>query len=248
MQTNPQAQAAQAQSHNGEIEQLQRTDGPWFWLSKEALWMILEASKNEPRNSALKVYLALAWLWNDHREKPFQKRVGTIARRAGVSYPTALSALKWLESQKFIAIERRRLNGSKERLPNGYTLVKPFNNPLVKPFQRSLKNLVSTKRNKGAAVRSTTISPSAFYPEEEDLLVRAGVTFVWNRPFPKSEKKMYATLEKLGIEIAPDYDGNFYKQMVNNDWVIPGTGERVCDWVATYVARLEHNTSGGYPY
>jgi hypothetical protein len=59
------------------------------------------------------------------------------------------------------------------------------------------------------------------------------------RPYPKTKSVMCRTLNALGIETDIDYDGKFFEQMTASGWVIPGTGERVYDWVATYQARLE---------
>jgi hypothetical protein len=61
--------------------------------------------------------------------------------------------------------------------------------------------------------------------------------FVPKVPYPETDEEMYDTLEQLGIDIDPDYDGNFFEQMQASDWTI--NGQPVWDWPATYQARLE---------
>jgi DNA-binding PadR family transcriptional regulator len=61
--------------------------------------------------------------------------------------------------------------------------------------------------------------------------------FVPKVKYPETQEEMYDTLERLGISIDPDHDGNFFEQMQASDWTIQG--EPVWDWPATYQARLE---------
>ena len=56
-------------------------------------------------------------------------------------------------------------------------------------------------------------------------------------PYPETEDEMYDTLEQHDVEPNPDYDGNFFEQMVASGWTIQGNP--VWDWIATYQARLE---------
>jgi hypothetical protein len=71
-------------------------------------------------------------------------------------------------------------------------------------------------------------------------------SFVPNRSYPQSAEEGYETLEALGIQSEPDYDGLFFENMIANDWIIRGTGRPVYDWIATYVARLKRTMPGGY--
>jgi hypothetical protein len=65
----------------------------------------------------------------------------------------------------------------------------------------------------------------------------SNTVFVPKVRYPESEEEMHDTLERLGIEPNPDYDGNFFAQMQASGWTIHG--EPVWDWPATYQARLE---------
>jgi hypothetical protein len=88
----------------------------------------------------------------------------------------------------------------------------------------SLKTETTTEKRKGEGRLAQELQdrPPLFYPK-----IR----------YPYSEDEMYGMLEKLGIEIDPDHDGNFFKQMEYNDWTI--NGEPIWDWPAVYKARLE---------
>jgi hypothetical protein len=66
---------------------------------------------------------------------------------------------------------------------------------------------------------------------------RTRCSFVPKVAYPETEKEFYEGLERRGIELNPDYDGNFFAQMQASDWMIDG--EPVWDWPATYEARLE---------
>lgn len=66
---------------------------------------------------------------------------------------------------------------------------------------------------------------------------RSRSDFVPKYPYPESEEEGYATLETEGVEIEPSYDGNFFQDMIDHDWMIDG--EPVYDWKATYVARVQ---------
>jgi hypothetical protein len=61
--------------------------------------------------------------------------------------------------------------------------------------------------------------------------------FVPKVRYPETDEEMYDTLERLGIDINPDHDGNFFEQMRASDWTIQGNP--VFDWPKTYEARLE---------
>ena len=78
----------------------------------------------------------------------------------------------------------------------------------------------TNKRDKGASAR------------------RASFDFVPKYPYPESEEECYATLEARGVETAPDYDGNFFEDMVAHNWTI--NGEPVKDWIKLYEARVDY--------
>jgi hypothetical protein len=65
--------------------------------------------------------------------------------------------------------------------------------------------------------------------------LRCGRTVSVFVPYPESSDEMYDTLERLGISIDPDHDGNFFEQMQASGWTIKG--EPVFDWPATYQGR-----------
>jgi hypothetical protein len=76
-------------------------------------------------------------------------------------------------------------------------------------------------------------------------LRRAATAFFWKEPkvpYPKTERGMYGTLERLGIDTYPDHDGSFFHQMREAGWRIGG--RRVHDWPATYQARVEKILDG----
>jgi hypothetical protein len=64
-------------------------------------------------------------------------------------------------------------------------------------------------------------------------------------PYPDSENEMYETLERLGIEPVPDYDGDFFNQMQARDWT-DQEGKPIYDWTAFYQGRLQITFPGGY--
>lgn len=72
---------------------------------------------------------------------------------------------------------------------------------------------------------------------------KAPCSFSLRYEYPRTEEEMYATLETHGIEPNPDYDGNFFETMQRNGWTI--RGERVFDWIETYVARLTVTSPSG---
>jgi hypothetical protein len=64
------------------------------------------------------------------------------------------------------------------------------------------------------------------------------ISFVPNRPKPKSLRAMCKTLDQLGVEVDENHASIFLKEMRKANWTI--RGEPVLDWVATYEARLQH--------
>jgi hypothetical protein len=238
----------EVQSLNDEIALRQINDGPFCWQSKTALTMIRNAINNEGGNTAyaIAVYVAVTELASDEQSETFSRYIANIARRAGVSYRTAAIYLKRLESCGLIGIERRFVEGSKERLSNVYTLRHIVPNPRHS-VPRIEKNLLKQRKGIGlhgaGSVHDTEGSDQFSGTQPAPRSTRP---FRPKYPYPESEKEMYETLEELGVDWEPDYDGNFYEQMVNNDWIIPGTGKPVYDWIATYLARLENNTTGSY--
>src|SRR5437667_456982 len=74
-------------------------DGPFCWQNKHVLRAIrdhFDATNNV--SSALAVYLALTEIASDKQSELFDRRIGDIAARAGVSYKTANKVLHRLES------------------------------------------------------------------------------------------------------------------------------------------------------
>ena len=100
-------------------------DGPFCWQNKHVLRAIrdhFDATNNV--SSALAVYLALTEIASDKQSELFDRRIGDIAARAGVSYKTANKVLHRLKSLSFIAITRHKVSGTNENAPSTYQLLK----------------------------------------------------------------------------------------------------------------------------
>jgi len=81
----------------------------------------------------ISVYVALTELASDAQSETFTAPISQIARRACVSYRTAFAFLKRFESVKLIAVDRLRIEGTKERLPSTYTLLSPLMHAVHNP-------------------------------------------------------------------------------------------------------------------
>jgi len=75
---------------------------------------------------------------------------------------------------------------------------------------------------------------------DKGATLRTHIDFVPKYPYPESEEECYATLEAHDVEIEPDYDGNFFEDMVAHNWTI--NGEPVKDWIKLYEARVDYIT------
>ena len=99
-------------------------DGPFCWQNKNILRSIrdyFDATNNV--SSALAVYVALTEIASDNQSEVFDRRIGDIATRAGVSYKTASKVLHRLESLSIIAITRHKVCGMNENAPSTYRLL-----------------------------------------------------------------------------------------------------------------------------
>jgi hypothetical protein len=104
-------------------------DGPFCWQNKNILRSIrdyFDATNNV--SSALAVYVALTEIASDKQSEVFDRRIGDIAMRAGVSYRTASKVLHRLESLSLIAITRHKVSGTNENAPSTYRLLGFSNN------------------------------------------------------------------------------------------------------------------------
>src|SRR6266516_2089953 len=129
--------------HSHDEKPRQITDAAFCCQKMEALRMIRDVFENGHGHSALaqSVYIALSELASDAQSETFTASINEIRRRAGVSYRSAFDFLKRFEAIKLIAVGRRVIEGSKERLPSTYTLLPPYAHcaqPSCKHFSKRL--------------------------------------------------------------------------------------------------------------
>jgi hypothetical protein len=104
-------------------------DGPFCWQNKHVLRSIrdhFDATNNV--SSALAVYVALTEIASNKQSEVFDRRIGDIAARAGVSYKTADKVLHRLEALAIVAIMRHKVSGTNENAPSTYRLLRFSNN------------------------------------------------------------------------------------------------------------------------
>lgn len=101
-------------------------DGPWCWLSKQALKIIRESfDETNDVSSALAAYVALAELASNNGSEGFTTTRAAIASRAGMSVRKLSDILKTLETAKLLAITKNYIAGTDEkaRAPSTYLLL-----------------------------------------------------------------------------------------------------------------------------
>jgi hypothetical protein len=133
-------------------------DAPFCWQHKETLHMIRDVFENGHGIAAIpiSVYVALTELASDAQSETFTASINEIRRRAGVSYRSAFEFLKRFEAINLIAVGRRVIEKTKERLPSTYTLMSPYAHraqPLCKHFSKRLPRL---KKNRKESLRIST--------------------------------------------------------------------------------------------
>jgi hypothetical protein len=104
-------------------------DGPFAWQSKAANRKIrdaFDASRNV--SSALVIYMALTEIASDEASETFDKTVGYIAVKAGVSTRTVTTISPGLQDIRLVSIRENTIPGSKLKGPNTYTLLPIGNN------------------------------------------------------------------------------------------------------------------------
>ncbi len=186
-------------------------------------------SESDQAASARSVYLALTELASDNGGERFTATKALIAHRAGLSISTTERLLKGFEQKNLVAITRNRIGAWKQ--PNTYTLLTIRNGDATLRIGRSRSN-PDRARKKGKESKEQGKGAHAPLRSERTVSV-----FVPKVPYPETEDEMYETLERLGIEPNPDYDGNFFEQMESSGWTIQD--EPVFDWPKTYQRRLE---------
>jgi hypothetical protein len=134
---------------NDESKPRQIKDAPFCWQHKETLHMIRDIFENGHGIAAIpiSVYVALTELASNAQSETFTARISEIARRSGVSYRSAADFLNRFESLKLIAIERRSVEGTKEKLPSTYTLLIPLGTPCLTLGKREARRLPRLKKN-----------------------------------------------------------------------------------------------------
>ncbi len=166
--TQPQPQHAERSTH----------DEPWCWQGKGTLRMIGEAfDVTSNTASARSVYLALSEIASDDNGENFTRRIGDIAARAGVSYPTAARILKRFEALNVIRVQRNLIDGTRELAPSTYTLLnrrlenddlRLGNGRNFRPLPRVQKNSTRILEESEKETRSAThavacsVSPNGF--------------------------------------------------------------------------------------
>jgi len=99
-------------------------DGPFCWQSKPVLRLIRDHfDQTNNVTSAIAVYVTLTEIASDMQAESFDRRIGEIAARAGVSYRTAAKILTCFEKLSIIAITRNKISGTNENAPSTYTLL-----------------------------------------------------------------------------------------------------------------------------
>jgi hypothetical protein len=75
--------------------------------------------------------------------------------------------------------------------------------------------------------------------KEKGAFAKHSRNFVPRFAYPVDEQEMIETLTDNRVEYHQDYDGDFFDNMTKSGWMIQG--KPVYDWIATYIARVEHN-------
>lgn len=106
-------------------------DGPWCWLSKQALRTIREFfDETNDVSSALAAYVALAELASNKANEAFTATRAEIANRAGMSVRKLSDILKRLVVARLLEITANYIAGTedKARAPSTYLLLKTRGN------------------------------------------------------------------------------------------------------------------------
>jgi hypothetical protein len=219
---------------NNEQHPRQIKDAPFCWQHKDVLRMITETfSESDQAVSARSLYVALSELASDNESQTFTATKALIAHKAALSISTVQRLLNGFEQLGVVQVKRNLEKQTQGAIksPNTYTLLSIGHSDLTSIGHRgqsSNPDKVEEKRrkkNKRLRVDSHKSSESTH-------------SFVPKIPYPETEEEMYETLEAMGIDPNPDYDGGFFDDMQSRDWTLPD-GRPVYDWPATYVARLE---------
>lgn len=176
------------------------------------------------------------WIFNTYEQWrsqyfPFWSEVTikrTFANLAEMKLIVSCQPEGAMSRRKYYRIDRAKLDAISERIilisSTDQIALSNGSNCAV-PITKTTPKTSSQRKVKGAFGKAQT----KFSPKYE---------------YPETEEEMIETLETHEIEYSADYDGNFFETMTRNHWCIRGLP--VFDWIATYKARLEITTPGGF--
>jgi hypothetical protein len=105
------------------IERAVKTDKPFAWQSRRALYRIRERIGGTQAAYATSVYVALSVLASGAGKQTFSATISVIATHAGLRYRKTHEMLWLLEEIGLILISENRMPGTKANLPHTFTLL-----------------------------------------------------------------------------------------------------------------------------
>lgn len=193
------------------------------------------------------VMLSQAFYWSRRttlKDGWFYKKADEWTKETGLSRREQETARKVLRKLGILEETKRGIPATLHFRVSHEALIMAISAVPHETYNQDVRKTPNLIGGKGESNSETTAEITSEKERKERVPCSGtkGGAFVPNRKYPETEEEMYSTLERIGLEPNPDYDGNFFEQMDQNGWVLPN-GEPVYDWVATYQARIHKATT-----